>query len=107
MFHGVTQDPYRALAYCLGWSKSSRITTCMVQECSIPSDTASAAYYLDLLESCINLLAKRLLTPRKTVREAPDPVERILGRYPYTYLPVKIIIDRRGVGCQERVLGHV
>lgn len=73
MFHeDVTQDPYRALAYCLGvvqilqnhnlaWCKSA------VSQ----GDTASAAYYLDLLESCINLLAKTIAdTIEKTVKGA-------------------------------------
>lgn len=62
MFHeDVTQDPYRALAYCLGviqilqnhnlaWCKSA------LSE----GDAVLATHYLNLVESCINLLAKTI-----------------------------------------------
>lgn len=62
MFHeDVTQDPYRALAYCLGVIQ-------ILQNHNLPwcrsalseGDTASAAYYLDLLESCIRVLEKTI-----------------------------------------------
>ena len=75
MFHeDVTQDPYRALAYCLGvvqilqnhnlaWCKSA------VSQ----GDTASAAYYLDLLESCIKLLEKTMADTLKKVAKGAVP----------------------------------
>ena len=57
----VTQDPYRALAYCQGvleilqghylaWCRSA------LSE----GDAALAAHYLDLVESCTRLLAKTI-----------------------------------------------
>ena len=62
MFHeDVTQDPYRALAYCLGVVQilqNHNLAWC--KNAVSQGDTASAAYYLDLLESCINLLAKTI-----------------------------------------------
>jgi len=73
MFHeDVTQDPYRALAYCQGvvqilqtpylaWCKSA------LSE----GDAALAAHYLDLVESCCDLLAKTIAdTLEKAVKGA-------------------------------------
>ena len=71
-YEDVTRDPYRALAYCQGvvqilqtpylsWCKSA------VSQ----GDAALAAHYLDLVESCCDLLAKTIAdTLEKAVKGA-------------------------------------
>jgi len=62
MFHeDVTQDPYRALAYCQGVLEilQGHYLECCKSALS-EDDAALAANYLDLVESCCVLLEKTI-----------------------------------------------
>ena len=73
-YEDVTRDPCRALAYCQGvleilqthylsWSKSA------LSE----GDAALAANYLDLVESCCDLLQKTIADTLKKVAKGAVP----------------------------------
>jgi len=75
----VAQDPHRALAYCQGVLEilqSHYLAWC--KSAVSQGDTASAAHYLDLLESCISLLAKTIAdTLEKAAKGAVNPGKNI------------------------------
>ena len=70
-YEDVTQDLYRALAYCQGVLEilHGHYLECCKSALS-EDDAVLAANYLDLVESCINLLAKTIAdTLKKVVKE--------------------------------------
>jgi len=70
----VTRDPYRALAYCLGVVEilqSHYLAWC--KSALSEGDAALAAHYLDLVESCCDLLEKTITDTLKKMAKGAIP----------------------------------
>ena len=77
-YEDVTQDPYRALAYCQGVLEIlqnhylSHYLECCKSALS-EGDAVLAAHYLNFIESCINLLAKTIADTLENMAKGEVP----------------------------------